>query len=174
MGEIAPPENRTGAPFSAPVPISAEHDVAGFRCGHASLDSWLHDRALQSEGKSSRTYVVCRSAEVLGYYALATGSVARTDMPRKLRQGPDPMPVMVLGRLAVAVAMQGRGLGADLLSDALFKASLAGSIVGMRAVLVHAIDDKAAAFYAKHVFVAFPTNAPTLFIPVQTIGRALL
>jgi len=160
--------------FSAPVPISVEHQTGRFACGKPALDVWLKTRALKSEGRSARTYVVCRDMEVVGYYCLATGSVRRQDLPGKLAGDmPDPTPILLIGRLAVATAYQGQSIGKGLLKDALLRALQISRQVGCRAVLVHAIDDQAAAFYASFGFIAFPAGGRSFFMPIKQIADSL-
>lgn len=160
--------------LSAPGPLSADDDVGAFDCGNALLNDWLRDQALASEGRSARTYVVKDDARVVGYYCLSTGGVARESVPRKIRQGlPRLVPVMVLGRLAVDTRHQRLGIGRGLLKDALLRTLQVSRQVGVRALLVHAIDDEAKAFYAAHGFFAFPAGTRTLFLPVETIAKGL-
>jgi GNAT superfamily N-acetyltransferase len=160
--------------FEPPVPITADHDVPGFSCGNQALDEWLAATALKAEGRSARTYVVCRGRKVAAYYCLATGAVGRGNAPGRVRRNaPDPVPVLVIGRLAVDRACQGQGIGAGMLRDALRRAVLAAEIVGCRAVLVHAIDADAVAFYARYGFAEFPDGARTMFLPTDTIAEAL-
>ena len=160
--------------LSSPEPLSADDDVGSFDCGNALLNDWLRDQALASEGRSARTYVVKDGARVAGYYCLATGGVARESVPRKIRQGlPRLVPVMVLGRLAVDLRYQRLGIGRGLLKDALLRTLQVSRQVGVRALLVHAIDDEAKMFYAAHAFIEFPAGTLTLFLPVETIAKAL-
>jgi len=102
---------------------------------------------------------------VIGYYALATGNVAATEAPRKVKRNmPDPIPVMILGRLAIDQTFQGKGLGTDLLRDAVLRTLQAAEIAGIRAMLVHAIDDSAARFYERAGFISSPLRPLTLFL----------
>lgn len=168
-----------GSAYRPPEPLSAEHDVGGFSCGKPPLDAWLTERALRSEGRSARTFVVTAAAQagarpVVAYYALATGSVARADVPRKIRHDlPNPAPVMVLARLAVDETHGGRGLGSALLRDAMLRTLGISRDAGVRALIVHAIDDEAAAFYTRYGFQAFPDGGRTLFLPIETLAQAL-
>jgi GNAT superfamily N-acetyltransferase len=173
VGEVT--EFPSAAPkLAPPVPISESHDRSRFACGKPDLDDWLKRHALTSEGRSARTYVVCSGATVVGYYCLATGAEKRDAMPKKIRQGnPDPVPLIIVGRLAVDSAFQGQGVGPGLLKDALIRAALASKIVGCRAVLVHAIDDRAVAFYSEAEFMEFPGGSRTMFLPIDTIAAAL-
>lgn len=168
------PQSGPGKPLTRPQPITAAHDLARFASGYEALDDWLRAHTLDNEGRSSRTYVVCAGRTVVGYYSLATGAEKRAAMPRKIRHGiPDPTPLMILGRLAVDKAYQDHGIGAGLLNDALKRVLHVSRIVGCRAVLVHAIDDRAAGFYARYGFVEFPGGSRTLFLPIETIEAGL-
>jgi len=157
-----------------PSPISADHDTSGFNCGKSALDDWLKLRALKSEGRSARTYMVCAGLEVVGYYCLATGSVRVDELPKKLGGDmPAAVPVIILGRLAVHSGYQGRRIGRYLLKDALLRALQLSRQIGCRAVLVHAIDEDAAAFYAGFGFIAFPPGGRTFFLPIKSIAAAV-
>jgi GNAT superfamily N-acetyltransferase len=125
-----------GDAVGAPERISPEHDVSSFRSGLAVLDDWLKRRALPNEQTgASRTYVVCAgNKRVMGYYALANGGVAvEAATGRTRRNMPDPVPAMVLGRLAVDEAYQGGGIGRGLLRDAILRLVQAAEIGGIRA-----------------------------------------
>ena len=164
---------------TAPERLAAQHEGNDFTNGvHESLDAWLHDRALASEGNSARTYVVCDAAQrqrVVGYYTITTAMEQRVALPSaKLRRGmPEQVPLLLVARLAVDARFQGIGLGADLLADALRRCAAASEIVGARAVVVHAIDEKAAAFYARHGFIASPLGELVLLLPMESV-RSLL
>lgn len=153
-------------PLRAPVPLEPKHDVSDFSSGTITLDGWLKRRALRNERTgASRTYVVCEGARVAAFYRLAAGSVELASAPGRVRRNmPDPVPVMVIGRLAVHSAYQGRGLGLDLLRDAVLRIRQAARIVGIRAVLVHALSEAAAAFYRKGSFRPSPIDPMTLMI----------
>lgn len=163
----------------APERITSHHDLTQFKNGtHPSLDSWLHDRALASEGLSARTYVICSAAEptrVVGYYAISTAMVQRSAMPTaKLRRGmPDEIPLLLIGRLAVDADYQGRKLGTDLLIDALRRCVIAAETAGARGVITHAIDDAAMAFYERHGFVRCALAERTMLMPIEIV-RALV
>src|SRR5438876_8245354 len=126
------------AAINAPEHLKAEHDLNAFDCGTPELDTWLKRRALQNEALgTSRTYVVTAAGRVVGFYALANGAVAHKDVSAKTRRNmPDPIPVMVLARLAVDKAYQGHGIGSALLRDALLRTLNASQIAGIRAVLL--------------------------------------
>jgi ribosomal protein S18 acetylase RimI-like enzyme len=173
------PPGAAGLPYAAPVPITAEHRLDRFESGKPPLDDWLRAHALDNEDKASRSYVVTATAgedagHVVAYYTLAYGSVVRTEAPKKIRQGlPNPVPVMVLGRLAVDRRHAGRGIGPALLREAMQRTVQASEIAGLRALIVHAIDDDAVGFYAKYGFQVFPAGTPTLFLPIETLRAAI-
>jgi GNAT superfamily N-acetyltransferase len=157
-----------------PRSISAVDNIDTFDCGNDLLNDWLKRQAWRSEGSSARTYVVREGRRVVAYYCLATGGVSRSNLPRKLRHGlPDPVPVLILGRLAVDKASQRRGIGAGLLRDALRRSLQVSRDVGVRAVLVHAIDVEAMSFYMGYGFIEFPLGSRTLYLPIETIAKAL-
>lgn len=109
---------------------------------------WLRSKALRNEGKASRTYVVCQENKIVGFYSLAVGSVAHEFSPGNIKRNmPDPVPVMILGRLAVDQSAQGKGIGKALVRDGILRTVQAASIAGIRAILVHALHDRAATFY---------------------------
>jgi predicted N-acetyltransferase YhbS len=165
--------------YARPVPLTAEHQVDRFESRNAALDEWLRAHALDNEGKASRTYVLtARGAEqagnVVAYYTLAYGSVIRSEVPKKIRQGlPNPVPVMVLGRLAVDWRHAGKGIGPSLLREAMQRTLEASRIAGLRALIVHAIDDDAIGFYARYGFQTFPGGTRTMFLPLETLRQTL-
>jgi GNAT superfamily N-acetyltransferase len=137
--------------LSAPEKLNPAQDLAQFLCGEPELDDWLKPRALQNqESGASRTYVVCIARQVVGYYALAAGGAGHADAPGNVRRDiPNPLPVMVIGRFAVDRRFQGRGIGMALLKDAVLRTVQAAEIAGIRAILVHAINECAKRFYEK-------------------------
>jgi GNAT superfamily N-acetyltransferase len=160
---------------SAPEHLTAGHDLNTFDSGTPELDTWLKRRALQNEALgASRTYVVTAEGRVVGFYALANGAVAHKDVTAKTRKNmPDPIPVMVLGRLAVDKAYQGRGLGSALLRDALLRTLNASQIAGIRAVLLHAISEEAKRFYQKAGFYECPVDPMTMMITLTEVEKNL-
>jgi GNAT superfamily N-acetyltransferase len=156
-GEIGPPEK-----------LSAAHDLSGFDSGEPALDDWLRRRAMQNEvSGASRTYVVSIKRKVVGYYTLAVGAIADVEAPGRIRRNmPDPVPVMVLGRLAVDKTVHGDGVGTGLLRDAVLRTVQAAEIAGIRAILVHAISEAAKRFYEKYGFIASPVDPMTVIITV--------
>lgn len=155
--------------LSAPEPLAAAHRVDDFSSGTASLDDWLRRRALANQvGGASRTYVVVEAGRVVGYYCLASGALALAEAPGGLRRNmPDPIPMAILGRLAVDSTWQGRGLGAALLQDAVRRTRAAGAILGIRGLMVHALSDEARAFYEHHGFTASPTRPMLLVMSLR-------
>jgi GNAT superfamily N-acetyltransferase len=164
-----------GEKLAAPEHLGVRHDLAAFDSGVADLDDWLRRRALANEESgASRTYVVCAGDRVVGYYALATGGVAQAAAPGRVRRNmPDPVPVMIIGRLAVDRAYQGEGVGRGLLRDAVVRTLQAAEIGGIRAILVHAISDDAKHFYERCGFVASPLDPMTLMVTVADAEKAL-
>lgn len=157
--------------LSAPVPLTAGHDLSPFDCGAPNLNIWLKSRALKNESHFSRTYVVCDGNRVTAFYCLSAGSIDRSLAPSKMRRtAPDSIPIAILGRLAVCQTYARRGLGADILSDALRRVANASQTIGIAAILVQARDDDAKGFYlACAEFLEFPDNSRTLFLPIATI-----
>ena len=162
--------------LSGPNPLSADHDVKNFDCGKQELTEWLRRYALQNhQAGATRVYVLNRGGRVVGYYALAAGSVESEDAPIRVRKGlvRHPIPVILLARLAVDVSEQGRGLGATLLKDALTRVAAAADEIGARAVLVHAKDDDARNFYQRYDFEPSPTDPLHLFLLMKDLRVAL-
>jgi GNAT superfamily N-acetyltransferase len=154
----------------APEPINPAHDLGAFDCGNPILNDWLSRRALANHvSAASRCYVVCEANTVLAYYALSAGALAASQATGNVRRNmPDPIPVLVLARLAIDIHHQGKGLGKALLKDAVLRAQRVAQEVGVRALLVHAIDDAAKAFYLKHGFSQSPIAPLTLMLRIAT------
>ena len=158
----------------APEPLSPDHQINSFSCGESVLDEWLKRRALgnQISGASRMFVVTTPEREVMGYYALAAGTVAHQDATRSIRQNmPDPVPVMVLARLAVDARAQGMKVGAAMLQDALQRCVLVSQNTGVRAMLVHALNDRARQFYEYYGFKASPTHPMTLMLRLNHSSR---
>lgn len=163
-------------PLNSPVVLSASHDVAAFDCGVTPLNYYLRRHALVNQrNESARTYVATHGAAVAGYYTLAAGSVIPEQAPERIRKGlaRHPVPVILLARLAVAQVEQGQRLGQGLLKDALTRVAQAADIIGCRALLVHAKDEAARAFYQKFDFTPSPTDDLHLFLLMKDL-RAIL
>lgn len=157
--------------LSAPQALTTTHELTGFSCGEATLDDWLKRRALNKQTSgASRTFVVVDSGNrVLGYYALAAGAVAHQLASRAMRHNmPDPIPVLVLGRLAVDLRAQGLKLGAGLLQDAVKRAMTVAQNTGVRALLVHALHERAKRFYEYYGFVESPQHPLTLMLRLNS------
>lgn len=135
--------------LSAPILLTETHDTSDFSCGEASLDHWLRRRAISNQlGGASRTYVVCIGARVVAFYALATSVIVATEATGRFRRNmPNPIPVVVLARLAIDLKHQGQGLGRALFQDAAQRIISASEIIGIRGLIVHAITESAKAFY---------------------------
>jgi len=174
MAEIGDASERPGTGLSAPVPLTAEQDISSFDCGDPVLNDWLRHRALRNESRFSRTYVVCEGNRVVAYFCIAAGAVERGAAPGKVRRNaPDTIPVSVIGRLAVDRDHAGKGLGADILSDALRRIAVASQSIGIGAVLVHAKDDAARRFYLRCAeFIEYPQESRMLFLPIETVVAA--
>ncbi|AUO67199.1 TPA: GNAT family N-acetyltransferase [Citrobacter koseri] len=155
---------------TAPVLLTEQHVLEPFDCGNEVLDDWLRRRAMKNQHlNASRTFVICLEGtmRVVGYYSIATGSVSHVDLGRSLRQNmPDPIPVVLLGRLAVDVCTQGHNYGKWLLNDAVVRVSSLADQVGIKAIMVHAINEQAKAFYEYFGFVQSPVAANTLFYKI--------
>lgn len=162
--------------ISAPHPLADHHVVAAFECGEPSLDDWLKRRATgnQSSG-ASRTYVVCVEEAVVGYYCLSAGALGHADAPSALRRNrPNPIPVMVLGRLAIHKDRQQGGLGTALLRDALTRTLQAAEIAGVAALLVQALSEDAKRFYRSRGFVESTVKPMTMCLILESARRALM
>lgn len=165
--------------FLDPQPLGAEHRVNGFESGEASLGLWLlkHARAAAGAG-SARTYVVLDSEQghrVVGYHALTLASIEHDDATDRARKGMprNPIPAMMLARLAVDRTVQGRGLGAFLLRDAMIRALSVAEQAGVRLLLVHALNDDARGFYEHFGFEPSPADPMSLQLLVKDIRLAL-
>lgn len=162
--------------YGAPRPISEADDFAGFDSGEPSLDEYLRRRAWANHVQgASRCFVTTgEGRKVAGYYALAAGAVDRADSPGSVRRNmPEPVPVILLSRLAVDLKEQGNGVGSHLLRDAIARSVAVADQVGVRALLVHALHDDARAFYAHFEFEPSPTDPLHLMLLMKD-ARALL
>jgi predicted N-acetyltransferase YhbS len=165
--------------FGAVEPLAAHHDVDRCECGREQLDRWLRAYAGQGQRRdTARTFVVCRQGEtdVVGYYTLVASQVEQSEATSAVRSGTSkhfPIPVCLIARLAVDRSEQGGGLGRSLLLDALQRTERASRSVAMRAVLVHALDEEAAAFYARFGFKPASAEPLTLMVPLEAVRRVL-
>lgn len=161
--------------MQSPQPIKPEHDLKDFDSGNLELDDWLRKRALKNEDSgASRTYVVTVEQKVIAYYCLANGSVVNTSAPSRVRRNmPDPIPVMVIGRLAVDYNWQSQGIGRALVRDAVLRTLQAATIAGIRAILVHALNEEAKQFYEKCGFISSAVAPMTLMVTIKDASSAL-
>ena len=161
--------------LSPPEPLTDHHIIDNFSSGEISLDDWLKRRARSSQaGGASRTYVLCDESRVIGYYALASGAVAVRVVPGRFRRNmPDPIPVVVLARLAIDQAWQGKGIGRALFNDAALRVLQAADAIGIRRIVVHAISDDAKKFYMAPGFDPCPGEPDTLVVTLADIRAAM-
>jgi GNAT superfamily N-acetyltransferase len=161
--------------LSAPEPLAASHDVSEFSCGYSTLDNWLKTRALSNQQKGfTAVMVVHQDGRVVGYYGLAPTAVVPSVLPRSIRTGqpPDPIPCLLLGQLATDLQWAGRGIGTGLLKHALARCVQAASLIGGRALMVNAIDDEAARFWARRGFIASKDDPLILFRSIGDIAAS--
>lgn len=161
--------------ITAPTPLRDEHRLEDFRCTSPELAKWLIQRARKNHREgASRCFVVCEGRDVIAYYALAASAVSLALAPGSVRRNmPDPIPVAVLGRLAVHQDWVGRGIGSGLLKDAVLRTLQASRELGIRALLCHAIDDAATVFYLQRGFARSPIEPMTLMLGLARLGDAL-
>ncbi len=163
--------------FARPRPITEADDCSGFNCGEQTLDNWIRLRAIKNEKSgASRTFISIEreSGDVAGYYCLSASSLVHEEATSSLRKNaPDPIPVILVGRLAVDERFKGQGVGASLLQDALSKGVEASRTVGARAFIVHALSDAAESFYRKFGFNLVPASARVMYILVQDAEATL-
>ena len=158
-------------PVSAPQPLDKHHLFHDFCCGVSSLDDWLKKRAHPNQvSGASRTFVVCDGLNVIGYYALATGAISLVEATGKFRRNmPDPIPIVLLARLAVDRAYHGRGFGRALFRDSAIRVTHTASTLGIRGMVVHAISEEAKKFYLALGFSPSPSDAMTLMVSLADL-----
>jgi GNAT superfamily N-acetyltransferase len=161
--------------LAPPAPLSDTHRLDDFACGIPSLDDWLKRRARANQTSgASRCFVLCDGDTIAGYYALASGGVEIAGATGRFRRNmPDPIPVVVLGRLAVSSAYQRKGIGRALFRDAALRALNAADSIGIRGILVHAISEEAKAFYLALGFEPSPLDPMTLMITLGDLRAAI-
>jgi GNAT superfamily N-acetyltransferase len=163
--------------FTPPTSLSDDHLFENFECGEPSLDEWLKKRALKNQlSGASRCFVLCHPNEkrVIGFYTLSAGAISHEMAPKTMRRNmPDPLPVMLLGRLAVDKNYHNSGLGSALLRDAILRVVNIANEAGVFAVLLHAISESAKQFYLSRGFVQSPIQSMTLMMTVETIRSIL-
>ena len=157
--------------FSAPAPLAGHHNTEDFACGTESLDNWLKRRALKNQTQgASRTYVVCVDNRVVAYYALASGAVLASEATGRLRRNmPDPIPVVVLGRLAVDSSINGQGFGRALIRDACLRVMQAADTIGIRGMTVQALSEEVKLFYKHLGFEPSPIDPRLLMITLADL-----
>ena len=157
-----------------PEALGPQHDLEDFDCGKPTLDDWLLRHARQAQGSgSARTFVVADDDRVIGYFSLTVGQINVLDAPDRIRKGMGqyPIPVVILARLAVSQAEQGRGVGIGLLQDAIRRTLLIAEQAGIRALLTHPIDTDAARFYTRFGFIASPLREQQLLLLLKDARR---
>ncbi|MDE0052442.1 MAG: GNAT family N-acetyltransferase [Rhodospirillales bacterium] len=159
----------------APEPLGRRHDISQFNSGDSSIDTWLRSKAHLNEAKGgARTYVICDGARVVGFYSLAASAVERRRLSSRVsRNMPEPVPVIMLGQLAVDTRHQGLGLGAGLLADAVRRSLAAANLIGARAVVVQAVNERAKSFYERFGFRPFSDREAFMLAVRMSEVRAL-
>ncbi|OCG75890.1 GCN5 family acetyltransferase [Gilliamella sp. Occ4-3] len=153
--------------IEAPHLLNEHHDFTSFDCEELSLNEWLKKKSLKNQKSGAyRTFVICDNNKVIGFYCLSTGSIQHRQLTlsRFKRNMPDPIPVIILGRLAIDKNYKAKGLGAALLKDAILRSKEVSKQVGSRALLVHSLTDEANAFYIKFGFVDSGIQERTMLI----------
>ena len=161
--------------ISAPIPLQEDMNVSTFDCGEPSLNEWLKKRAFKNKRSgASRTYVICQNQAVVGYYCLSACIIALDEMPKTLRRNmPEKIPVLVLGRLAIHKEYDNNGFGSALLRDAVLRALQASEIIGVVALLVHALSENARRFYVSRGFIPSPVSSMTLCLILKEVRKIL-
>ena len=170
MGRERAKNDKAESRLTKPALLKGGHKLELFECDRPQLNDWLKKRATAAmDGRTARTIVVCRgTTKVVGYFSLAAGSVDHESSPGSLRRNsPDPIPVIILARLAVSLEEAGKGIGESLLAEAMKRAVRASNIIGARALIVHALDERAAKYYSERGFLKM--SGETYFIPMKTI-----
>lgn len=158
-----------------PLPITADIGLADFDSGELSLNEWLKKRALKNNAAgASRCFVLCNGKTVIGYYSLSAGAISHETAPKSMRRNmPNPLPVLLLGRLAVDKRYHNKGIGQALLRDAMIRAVNVSGDAGIFAILVHALNDQAKQFYLSRGFVESPLQPMTLMMTIETVRSIL-
>lgn len=159
----------------APSSIAPSHELANFDSGESVLDAWLKKRALKNQAVgASRCFVLCEGLTVIGFYSLSGGAISHEAAPKAMRRNmPDPLPVLLLGRLAVDKRFHNRGLGRGLLRDAMLRAVSVAGDTGVFALLIHALSEQARQFYLSRGFVQSPLGPMTLLMTLETVRSVL-
>jgi GNAT superfamily N-acetyltransferase len=164
-----------GLDLTPPAPIASSHELADFDSGELSLNEWLKKRALKNHAAgASRCFVLCAGRSVIGYYSLSAGAISHEAAPKAMRRNmPDPLPILLLGRLAIDKRYHNRGLGKSLLRDAMLRAVNVSGDAGVFAILVHALHGQAKQFYLSRGFVESPLQPITLLMTLETVRSIL-
>jgi predicted N-acetyltransferase YhbS len=165
----------TALELSPPEPITSDHRLLDFDCGDMSLNDWLKKRALKNHrAGASRCFVVTAGMDVVAYYCLSAGAISHEASPKAMRRNmPNPLPVLLLGRLAVDIRFHNQGIGKALLRDAMIRAVNVSGDAGIFAILVHALSEPAKQFYLSQGFVESPLQAMTLMMTLETVREIL-
>lgn len=161
--------------LTAPARLTDAHELADFTSREPQLDEWLRRKALTNESAGAcRTYVVADGARVVGFYCLATGAVAHVQATGRARRNmPDPIPVVIVGRMAVDRRYERRGIGRGLVRDAIIRTLGAAEVVGVRAILIHAKSEEARRFYVERCGLAeSPVDPMTLMATLADARKA--
>jgi GNAT superfamily N-acetyltransferase len=161
--------------LAAPTSITDDHVLNDFDCGEASLNDWLKKRAFKNHASgASRCFVIADKKNVVGYYSLSAGAISHDGAPKSMRRNmPDPLPILLMGRLAIDKKYHNQGLGSALLRDAMLRAAGVAQETGVFAILVHALSDTAKQFYLSRGFVQSPLQPMTLIMTIATIREVL-
>jgi GNAT superfamily N-acetyltransferase len=161
--------------FSPPQPLNSDHLISDFSCSMTSLDLWLKRRALANQvSGATRTFVICVDHKVVGFYALASGAIAIKSVYGKFKRNmPDPIPVVILARLAIDNSYQGQGLGRALFKDAALRVIQASETIGIRGIIVHALTQKAKSFYLALGFQESPVEPMLLMVTLNDLIACL-
>lgn len=163
------------SPYGGPQLLRPDHQVDLFDCGSSPLSSWLATKAARNQAEGgSRTWVVASGARAVGFYASSAAAVLASEVSKRAaRNQPEPLPALLLGRLAIDLDHQGKGLGKALLQHFILKSLEVAQITGVRLLLAHAKDDDAARFYARYGFEPSPVDQLTMMLLVKDARLAI-
>lgn len=158
-----------------PIPISTDHEWVDFDSNEQSLNEWLKVRAIKNQASgASRCFVVCNGKKIIGYYTLSAGAINHESVSKVMRRNmPNPLPILLLGRLAVDKKYHNIGLGSALLRDAMLRAVSVSRDAGIFAILIHAISEQAKRFYSSRGFLESPLQPMTLMMTLETVRTIL-
>lgn len=161
--------------ISQPKPITDDDVLTDFESGEPSLDEWLKKKAIRNHAcGASRCFVTCNEKIVIGYYSLSAGAISHEEVPKGMRRNmPKPLPILLLGRLAIDRRYHNKGIGQALLRDAMLRSVVIAREAGIFAILVHAISDQAKQFYLSRGFVLSPLKPMTLMMTLETVRKIL-